>query len=381
MTGGADDARPAMSGWMLAGAGRWIEEHAAQLLASDAAGIPQWQRHGIAPLVLEAARTGGAASIPRETVAALETRCRQIARENLQRLADLSAILAVCAHANIRAIALKGPTLAMLAYGDLARREFVDLDLLVAPGAIARARAQLLALGYVPSAPPAFRQAHAMRAGRYHHAFVHATTRTAVELHWALLPRGLAHLMSERRARTRVREIPLGAVPVATLGAEDLAVFLAIHGTKHAWCRLAWIADFAHLVVRERDIDWPALFAAHRGARRMLILALTLAAKMTGGWLPEGVNLGQGETQVVRSLADQVWRERLWVGPGAADPENRTFQLAALDRLSDRARYYAEWLVHPSTLDIAVVDLPRGARGLYYAIRPLRLLRDRMRAL
>jgi hypothetical protein len=41
---------------------------------------------------------------------------------------------------------------------------------------------------------------------------------------------------------------------------------LCTHGSKHAWTRLLWIIDVAHLIDHERDLNWDATI---REARRL----------------------------------------------------------------------------------------------------------------
>ena len=366
------------SHWALAGALRWIGAHAEQLLETDAGGRPAWRRHGIAPLLLETVRNAGSTPVSADFTAALDARCREIAHDNLRRMGALRELLAACASADVAVLTFKGPTLGVLAYGDLARRDFADLDVLVSAHDTAAAWSCLRALGYLPypSLTVAQRGIHARTA--HQQTFVHPATRVVVEVHWALLPRVFASLMDERIVWARVRRIDVGGAPVSTLGADDLILFLAVHGAKHAWWRLAWIADFAHLIVREPAADWGALLAAarKRGADRILLLALTLATDFAPECLPGAVPRVWLASRELRRLADAVQRRWLWQPPDPAHPENRPFQLAVLPRLRDRVRYVTTWVSNPTTLDFAALDLPPRARGLYYAMRPLRFIRD-----
>src|SRR2546430_17486141 len=72
------------------------------------------------------------------------------------------------AAAGIAAVPVKGPTLAALAYGDLARREAFDLDILVRRQGVAAAGRPVGSLGY--RGRPVLRPgAEAARPARHYH--------------------------------------------------------------------------------------------------------------------------------------------------------------------------------------------------------------------
>lgn len=63
-----------------------------------------------------------------------------------------------------------------------------------------------------------------------------------MELHWGPWPRFVAmpvdiHLFWERR-----ETVLLEGKPVPSLKMEELLFLLSLHGTKHQWVRLAWLA-------------------------------------------------------------------------------------------------------------------------------------------
>ncbi len=60
---------------------------------------------------------------------------------------------------------------------------------------------------------------------------------------------------------------------------EDELVLNSIHGAKHFWERLMWVADIAAVVGRHPEIDWNKTrqVAGDVGAERMVHVALQLA--------------------------------------------------------------------------------------------------------
>src|SRR5690606_38660962 len=100
-------------------------------------------------------------------------------REDLRRVVD------DLARAGVAALPFKGPTLAAWLYGDPGLRPGADLDLLVAPGDVLRARERLLALGWSACwQPPERLVGPYLRLGTT--LYFTAPGRADVDLHWRL---------------------------------------------------------------------------------------------------------------------------------------------------------------------------------------------------
>ena len=126
------------------------------------AGVVDWPllytaAHGSGMLSLLSLRLSGpdGSDVPEETRTAL----RAWLQSNLVRSVRASAeIVRVCTRLEaqgIRTLPFKGPVLAQLLYGDLAAREFADLDILVDPERYWDAYDLLVADGYAPDAATA----------------------------------------------------------------------------------------------------------------------------------------------------------------------------------------------------------------------------------
>jgi len=92
-----------------------------------------------------------------------------VSARNRALAAELGELLRLFEESGIRALPFKGPVLALDLFGDLALREFVDLDILVPAGEILRATDLIEARGYEPlyrvgRARLDARQAHALRS-------------------------------------------------------------------------------------------------------------------------------------------------------------------------------------------------------------------------
>ena len=206
----------------------------------------------------------------------------------LRMTAELFRLLELFAAKDIPALVVKGPVLAMQAYGDPVMRSYGDLDLLVRQRDIRRATESLLATGYQATVPVS-----AIDAGKIpgQYLFTNRNTKLLVELHNDFTLRYFPRPLPLEKFFARRTLVHQDVHEIPALSVEDELVYICIHGTKHFWERLIWIADVAALVSRQTDIDWQCVTetAKEVGAERMLHTGLRLAADMLHAPLPEAV--------------------------------------------------------------------------------------------
>jgi hypothetical protein len=298
------------------------------------------------------------------------------ARHALLLAGELRRLMDALHAAGIPALAYKGPALAVRAYGHLALRTYSDLDLLVAPedepaaGAVLRAHGYVSAYAFSPAQDAAFRRVD----GDY--PYHHPASGGLVELHGRVSSaRFVAHLPTAR-LMARARPVPIGGGDVPAPADDDLFLALCLHGAKHRWARVEWLACAAALAVRGA-LDLPSILegAGEIGARRTVLLALLLARDALGLALPADVQRSIHADPALTVLADEA--RGLWFAvdadDGEATPANLRFNARLRDGAADRARYAARWLLLPSPEDWAWVRLPDALAPLYRVLRPLRL--------
>jgi len=277
--------------------------------------------------------------------------------------------------ANIGMLTVKGPALAVHAYGDPGMRSYGDIDLLVRQSDIYRATEIMIADGFDAAIPLA-----AIRAGRIpgQYLFSQRDSKLLVELHndrtLRYFPRPLRlEELFQRQTLVRIagREVP-------TLSVEDTLVLISVHGAKHFWDRLMWIADVGALVARQAAMDWERVDQAARevGAERMVNTGLCLAGAVLGTSLPARALAMAGKDRVAKRLAEQVVG---WLGGG----EN---SLTLADRAFFRMRMRGEGLLagalyllklslSPTEEDWKMATEGRKNRLLEAVARPVRLAR------
>jgi len=266
---------------------------------------------------------------------------------NLTHARELIRLLGALSDGGVEALAYKGPTLAAHAYGDLALRQFGDLDLLVRPRDAARTVELLADQGY-RGAPWPGGAAGAAHLQRTHvHALRNANGSVEVELHWAFMPHEFSFHADLEAWWSRMERRAFGGTSVRALPAEELLLVLCVHGCRHLWVRLKSVCDIAALIDREEQLDWERAFGeAHvSGARRMLALGLALARDLVGAALPPEVSRRVDAEPAVRGLVANV-RKRLFddemCQPASAAAQ--LFFLRARERWRDKASHGTRYL-------------------------------------
>ena len=141
--------------------------------------------HGIKPLLCHHFSSVCTEALP-ETVRGQLQRFAQVhSLQNLFMTRELTRISALLENNGVCVIPWKGPVLAATAYGDIALRQFGDLDILVRERDARPAKDLLLSSGYRPLYQPA-EQEEAYHALRKVYELVREDGRVVVELHWAI---------------------------------------------------------------------------------------------------------------------------------------------------------------------------------------------------
>jgi hypothetical protein len=298
------------------------------------------EEHGMAGHLAAALRDLGGDWLATETKFALSERQRAQLLFSLRMTAELFRILERFASVGIGALAVKGPVLSVRAYGDSAMRAYGDLDLLVRHRDIRRATESLMASGYGARVPIT-----AIDAGKIpgQYLFHNPVSKLLVELHNDRTLRYFPRPLPLEEFFARQVRVSVDGHDIPALSAEDELVLICIHGAKHFWERLLWIADVAALITHQASLDWERATetAKEVGAERILHTGLRLAADLLNARLPEPifakVNSDRAAAGLVRRIARRL------PGAGAAPP-------GLFERALFRMRMRGSWLAAPAYL-------------------------------
>jgi hypothetical protein len=332
------------------------------------------RRHGLMPSLHQCLQCADRVSA--EVKTQLRDESNALQGTNLLLTRELLRVLSLLDAEGVRAIPFKGPTLTIMAYGNLALRQFNDLDFLLQPADIPRAQAVLSLHGYRCQHPLGKVQEDAYFCSLCQLPLLHEEHSILVELHSKVTPRDFS-FSADPTFWQRLIPVSLLGKEVLTFSREDLLLILCVHGAKHVWCCLGWICDVANLLSVSPGLDWEQVTeqARRRGCERMLWLGLFLAHDLLGALLPDLVVQEVHKDSVVRLLAERVYKQ-LFCSPGMdlSGFSAALFHLRVRERLCDGFRYSLSLVLAPTLADWEVLALPAQLSFLYYPARFLRLM-------
>lgn len=337
--------------------------------------VPLAEEHGLLGLLVERLRGCEESRVPPEVRQKLREKRRASSLLTLSLTAELFRLLESFAALGLEALVVKGPALSVRAYGDAGMRQYEDVDLLVRHRDVARFAESMIGCGYEPTVP-----VNAIRAGKIpgEYVFRQPGTNCRIELHTERTLRYFPRPLPVEKFFERKVLLLFDGHVVPALCAEDELLLDCIHGAKHFWERLMWIADAAAVVSREKGIDWDLAFSTARetGAERMLCLGLLLTARTFEVKLPKEVEKVISSDPGAIRLAAEILQS---LPPGECSP--RTLLQRALFRMRMRGGYFAGmgyllWLTLSPTEEDWAESAGQKEIGLLTAFRrPLRLAR------
>jgi hypothetical protein len=313
--------------------------------------------------------TKAANGVPREFLAEIGEKAARKTFRSLVMASELAHVMRNFETAGLSAITFKGPTLAHLAYGDMALRDSADLDIYIPRPQLKTALNLLYSDGYQEMSP-AFRTS---LAGGCEVALRRHNPACDIDLHWQFSPPYFLQFDAVRAFRRSVIVRASGLV-ARTLCTEDLLMYLCIHAARECWA-IRSICDVTALVTNQR-IDWDDLLRETLRARcwRAVAVGLRLAASILDAPVPQEIRRRVDRDRDVCAVASELAKYLTGeIADHAGTPAGAMLHLRMLDTPRARARYLWRRALQPNHLDASFVRLPESLEPAYYLVRPLRV--------
>ena len=358
------------------------DEEAARLRAA-AAQVQDWdvliafaRAHRVLPFVARHLADAATDVVPPPAMRELQRARLEIAAHALDGACELARIQRAFASAGIRSLPYKGPQLSVLAYGDVSAREFVDLDFVVRPAEVARARDVLVSLGFRPREGMTRAQEGAIYGGQGHFPYVRAgASPLTVELHWRFAASRFPWNPPLGEILGRSAMVTIGGASVPAPERTDHVLLLLLHGTRHRWEQLEWVVAVAELL-RGGAVEGEVLLARALpldGVRAVLI-GLEVSRRLLGAPVPPvAAALIERDAEVQALTATVLGQMFPDVDRGDGFPEGQ-FYLRCLERSRNRARFVVQSVLRPTPREWELVRLAGWMTAIYVPLRLGRLL-------
>lgn len=333
--------------------------------------------HGLTPPLLEYVSVRGGVDIPRAAVDRLRSAVHANIGHNLKTVGALRQLVSTLNNEDIPFLLFKGPITSLDAYGSIAGRPFVDLDLLIQPSDIRRAVEALQKLSFVPEFLEDARTGE-VRLLQYHLPMRHVEGGKMVELHWRVVPRYFPFHFDYEGMWSRRRTCNVLGTAVPAPSQEDAVLFHCVHAAKHGWMRLEWVSTLGHLMVKADGPDWSSVLEQARkaGVKDIVWFGLLLSENILNIPIPDSISkLSEAKGYLQPMVADVESRlPHAHEGPLRDHWADFKLHLRLRERVADRLRYVGGLLFYPTIEDWQAVRLPSSLHALYYLVHPARML-------
>lgn len=337
--------------------------------------------HGVVPQLWRYLQQFGSDAVPSEVRESLHTSFQNNLKHNLMLTGELWRIMMMFKAHGISAIPFKGPTLALLAYGDLAWREFTDLDILVDEHDLVKVGELLTSAGYQSRMDLSLLNDPVFTGIEREFYFTSNRNGTLIDLQWRLSSNILPfNLNLEHISKNHILVSP-GGKQIATLGLEDLLLYLCAHGSRHCWERLGWIADVAGLINLHPKLDWDLAMEKARALKceRVLLHSLLLAQWLAGVRLPPAIEQLAAEDAGSQALAGSIVQALAQpLGSSMSKFNLHNYFLKLHHRPANQFRHLLRLIFKPTIIDWEFWSLPPSKTFFYPFVRIIRLIAERL---
>jgi hypothetical protein len=321
--------------------------------------------------------------MPCEIFDELNQHFRRNTDRNLYMTGELFRIIETLVRGGVPVAAFKGPVFAWSIYETPGVREYLDLDLLVHPGDVYRAKNLLRELGYRSDVPlPDEAELQFFKNGGQL-VLVRDAPSVILDLHWDLAPRSMGLRLGSEALWPQLIPTTIAGRPVLSFDPNDQLMLSALHAGKHGWTTIAWLADI-DAIIETQPLDWDRVLATAQKNRlsRALFLGLRLSCNLLKTTLPSEVMEKIWGDSASAALATDA-KSYLINGPADTPfiPRKVVYQLRLTEGWLRQWQLLWRNVTKPSIADSESLKVRPSFFWLYYGARPCRLAAKYVRLL
>ncbi|MBE9209858.1 nucleotidyltransferase family protein [Nostoc sp. LEGE 06077] len=346
--------------------------------------------HKVIPLLFINLSKFKSPSIPSNIFNSLQKYYYLNTQHSLLMASKLVNILNIFAEHKIPVIPFKGPILATTAYGDISRRAFGDLDLLVHREDFIKTKQLLIDKGFEPYADSSEQEATYLKSlniqdqeaylrSHWELHLINRKEQVTLDVHQGVLSKKFSVPYNSKWIWEDTKLISFIGKQILSFSAENLIIILCSQGGKDCWLWLNRICDLAEVLRSHSDVNWEKIWqlAIKLKMTRMLLLGLSLAHNVLEAQLPEFILQKIDSNALVKNLTAEIILQ-LTCNLSNAAPNSQLksllFHLKLIEHPGDKIIYCYEQIIVPTIADKSFIRLPKYLSFLYYFVRPIRMI-------
>lgn len=343
------------------------------------------EKHRVFPLLCNALIPIFRDLIPEKIQKILKSYCFEVIAYNLQMAGYLLKIIELFRQNNILAVPVKGPALAQVVYGNLALREFSDLDIFIHKEDAIKARDLLLKQDYTLDLQLSKGQEKSYLGHENFFSLVNHQQRIVVDLHWELSGRYNLVPITLEIIENELTIVTLNGEAVPGLPLEKMLVYLCVHSSSHCWLCLEWIVCVAELLHANPGINWQQIFnwSSQLHCQRMVLLGVCLSVDLFDVVIPdcvqEKIKVDKGVITLSEEISLQILDGKTGISGNEISWRFSSIHFRVRDSFFDKCHYAGRLFFRPTIAEWQQYPLPSWLSFMYYLLRPYRLVREWMK--
>lgn len=315
------------------------------------------------------------ADIPDGIFREFEVEYNSLIKWNMFLFAEFIRLHKLLRQADIPVIAYKGAISAELIYGDLCRRHFYDIDLLISEEDFDKVYRIFFEQGFCPyqydlQLPDSFVRTKLFRRLSFELALLLPERKIFVDLHWRIRPKHILFVPAQE-AWLYSQNVVICGNTVKTFSPEMMLVSHCVSAACEVWRYMSWVVEVRQILETYKDLDWKIVekLASPPGYMPMVLLGVLLAHKVLDTEVPLDI-LQKANKEPMCRLADLTIRcfsEIDWMG--SKDGKTWLYALSLRDGLPAKIRYVIGYFTEPDQNSWLRIRLPECLFLLYYPLQ------------
>jgi hypothetical protein len=309
----------------------------------------------------------------------LKTNYINIAKNNMLLSSELISLNNLFIENNLNYLSFKGPSLSLLAYGDVISRRYLDLDILVKKEDLEDIYKMLIKNGYTTETKIEHLKDNRFLDISKDMIFFNDKKNIVFEVHWKLLEKRFffQKISFNDLGWKNISYVKINNVDIPTFDKEYLVFYLIVHGSKHFWERIEWLYNIYLLLIKYEDMDLNKIYTYSKimQTETMLKIFFTLLkTRFNYNVNSNIIKLDKNSYKLAKEI-EKNWTD-IELKEGNINFKEMKFMIKMQDNLLNKIKVSFKTILQIKVYDILYVNLPQKLTFMYYLVRPFRFLKD-----